>query len=259
MMLFRPSHLSLFLSLVLVCSVAAFAPTGTRTTTSLVVPRTKSVALQAKDGQEQPPPKQELFKAGLLANVEAEAAQLVARKKVRTVKDLGWKQPLAKRRGNARPRHWAFGGAGEKAVQDKPNYDPTSPMCVESWLSLPDVYTLLQDDTAVADTIFVALAGGGAFVERQVAEEVLQKWWPNTSKNKNSFDEAAFLKSVQQGRQQFLLGWAGFVGFTSFALIGIVAPTNPVQMALVNGLEALLHNDAKIAEAVAAAAGSILM
>ena len=182
----------------LFCTVQAFVVPSERIHNSPST-STSSTRLHAY-GEE----KQELFKAGLLANLEAEAAQL-ASKKLKSVKDLGWKQP-ALRRGGTRPRHWAFGGSGEKAVQDKPNYDPDSPLCVEKWLSLQEFYAIVKDDTAIADTIFVALAGGGAFVEREVAEEVLAQWRPNGSRQ---LDEAAFLKTVQSGRQKFLLGWAG--------------------------------------------------
>jgi len=192
----------------------------------------------------------ELFKAGLLAKLEDEAAML-ASKKIRSVGDLGWKGP-AKRRGNTRPRHWAFGGANEKAVQDKPNYDPTSPMCVEKWLSLSDFYSILKDDTAIADTIFVALAKGGAFVERDVAEEVIAKWRSGGSK----FDTGAFLQTVQEGRRDFLIGWGAFLTVTGIAVAGIVFPTNPFQLALVDFLEYFTGTDARIAEQTAIKAAS---
>jgi hypothetical protein len=175
-----------------------------------------------------------LFKAGLLANLESEAAQL-ASKKIRSVKDLGWTKP-AKRAGNTRPRHWAFGGAKEKPVQEKPNYDESAPNAVEKWLPLDEFYAILKDDTAVADTIFVSLAGGGAFVERDVAEKVIESWRPA-----GKFDESAFLKSVQAGRNKFLAGWAVFGGVTGFCVIGIAFPTNPAQMALVDLLDKLLN------------------
>lgn len=212
---------------------------------------------------------QELFKAGLLANLEEEAADL-ASKKIRSVSDLGWKE-TAKRRGKTRPRHWAFGGAGEKAVQDKPNYDPANPLCVEKWLSLPDFYAIVGDDTAVADTIFVALAKGGAYVEREVAEEVISQWRPSASSSKAasskpsmfgrgkgaaSFDRAAFLKTVNNGRRDFLIGWAAFVAITGFAVSGIVFPTNPVQLALVDLLELITHSDEQMTALAAAKAAS---
>jgi hypothetical protein len=231
--MWRPT--SLLLGLCWVTATQAFLPPASSPIITFKT-TTTTTSLQAEK-------KQELFKAGLLANLETEAAQL-AFKKLRTVKDLGWTQP-AKRRGRARPRAWAWGGSGEKAVQDKPNYDTDSPLCVEKWVSLAEFYRIVKDDTAVADTIFVALAGGGAFVERDVAEEVLAKWRPAGSRQ---VDEAAFIKTVQEGRQKFLLGWATFVGITGAAAIGIVFPTNPFQLALVDLIESAFHNDAKIVE-----------
>eukprot|EP00525_Craspedostauros_australis_P001830 CAMPEP_0198117486 /NCGR_PEP_ID=MMETSP1442-20131203/18242_1 /TAXON_ID= /ORGANISM="Craspedostauros australis, Strain CCMP3328" /LENGTH=239 /DNA_ID=CAMNT_0043775543 /DNA_START=94 /DNA_END=813 /DNA_ORIENTATION=- len=182
-----------------------------------------------------------LFKAGLLANCEDDAAQLAA-KKIRSIKDLGWNKP-AKRRGNTRPRHWAFGGANEKPVQLKPNYDESASNCVEKWLSLKDFYSIVKDDTPVADTIFVALAGGGAFIEREVAETTIAKW-----RDGRQFDTAAFRTSVTQGRSKFLQGWALFVGATGLAVSGIVFPTNPFQLFLVDLLEQAFHSDATLAE-----------
>ena len=232
---------------------------------------TLTTALQASSSNNQ-----EFFKAGLLANVEEEAA-LLASRKIRSIQDLGWSGP-AKRRGKTRPRHWAFGGAGEKSIQDKPNYDPDSPLCVESWLSLADFYQIVQDDTAVADTIFVALAKGGAYIEREVAEQVLARWRPKSSATtttkdtrktafprfpsesstaaSTAFDTKAFLQTVQEGRQEFLLGWAAFVTLTGVAVAGIVFPTNPLQLALVDLLEVLTHTDARLAEQAAAAAAA---
>jgi hypothetical protein len=107
-----------------------------------------------------------------------------------------------------------------------------------------DFYKIVKDDTAIADTIFVALAGGGAHIEREVAEGVIDSWRPS-----GKMDEVAFKKSVQQGRQGFIAGWAAFVGITSFSIIGIAWPTNPLQLALVDLLESTMHNDATIAAA----------
>lgn len=186
--------------------------------------------------------KKEVFKAGFFANCDDEAA-ILASKKIRSVKDLGWKGP-AKRRGATRPRHWSFGGTTEKPVQEKPNYDESAANCVEKWLPLQDFYAIVKDETAVADTIFVALAGGGAFVERDVAEEVIAKWRPSGGK----FDEAAFLRTVKEGRNKFALGWLVFLGFLGFAGAGIIFPTNPLQLALVDVLESALHNEDKLTE-----------
>lgn len=216
----------------------------------------------------------DFFKAGLLANVEDEAAAL-ASKTIRSLGDLGWNGP-AKRRGTTRPRHWAFGGAGEKAIQDKPNYDPTNPLCVEPWLSRTDLYSIVGDDTAVADTIFVALAKGGAYIERHVAEDVLAQWWPTTSGSSSpsskgggifgrttkttaaTFDRGAFLKTVQQGRYDFVTGWAAFVTITGIAVSGIVFPTNPLQLALVDLLEMFTHTDERMAALAASKTSSSL-
>jgi hypothetical protein len=214
----------------------------------------------------------EFFKAGLLANVEDEAGRL-ASKTIRSVADLGWKSKVAKRRGNTRPRHWAFGGAGEKAIQDKPNYDPTNPLCVESWLSLQDFYAIVKDDTAVADTIFVALAKGGAYIERDVAEDVIAQWRPTTTggnpaagsggpmfgrtKGVSGFDQGAFVKTVQEGRFDFVKGWAAFVTITGVAVAGIVFPTNPLQLALVDFLETLTHTDERMAVLAASKAAAL--
>jgi hypothetical protein len=189
----------------------------------------------------------DFFKAGLLANMEQEAA-ILASKKIKSIQDLGYKNP-PKRPATIRPKYWAWGGADELAIQDKANYDTSNknPNCPEAWVSLSQFYTLIDDDTAVADTIFVALAGGRAFIERDVAEQVLQQWWrypPNNNKNKKnkrkSFDTAAFLKTVQKGRQDFLLGWGSFLAITGFAMVGIVFPTNPLQLALVNALDVVI-------------------
>jgi hypothetical protein len=202
------------------------------------------------------------FKAGLLANVEEEAA-LLAAKKVRSLDDLGWEtrgkpglSPRRRRRSSVRPKFWAWGGATEVPLQDKPNYDPANnPNTPDRWLSLEELYVRLDDDTAVADTIFVALAGGRAFCERDVADRVLDLWWGTgggddseaagqkqmkKKKQPSSFNRAAFYQTVQRGRQEFLAQWAAFLGVTGFAVAGIVFPTNPLQMALVDVLDGVV-------------------
>jgi hypothetical protein len=221
-------------ALVIFCSIlqqtsTAFAPT------SLSLSWTTSTRLQATSGEK------DLFKAGLLANCEETAADL-ASSKIRSVQDLGWKQPTARRPSSIRPKYWAWGGADELPLQDKPNYDASSENCPEKWLTLSDFYTIVKDDTAVADTIFVALAGGRAFVERNVAENVLEQWYSGGSGKSKRFNRDAFFKTVKRGQQDFLLGWGSFLGITGFAVVGIVFPTNPLQLALVNGLEVLTGN-----------------
>jgi hypothetical protein len=201
----------------------------------------------------------DFFKAGLLANKEEEAARL-ASKKIRSLDNLGFsktttttssttknqrQQQRRRRSSSIRPKYWAWGGAEERAIQDKPNYDPiNNPNCPDPWVSLSDFYTLVDDDTAVADTIFVALAGGRAFIERDMAEQVLQQWYNNKDDGSGltgrSFDKDAFLQTVRRGQQDFLWGWGSFFSITGLALGGIVFPTNPLQMTLVHFLDGFI-------------------
>lgn len=107
---FKGFFLLLLLSLT---SVAAFLNQPTIASIPKTVQFTsRSTLLASSTGEDS-----ELFKAGLLANSEEDAGVL-ASKKIRSLKDLGWRGP-AKRRGNIRPRHWAFGGANEQPVQSK--------------------------------------------------------------------------------------------------------------------------------------------
>lgn len=199
--------------------------------------------------------KKELFKAGLFvaADVEEKAAVL-ASKRVRSLSDLGWAKEKEnrgrqgrRRSSSVRPKFWAWGGSDELALQDKPNYDPNSVYAPDPWLSLERFYTLVKDDTAAADAIFVALAGGRAFCERNVAQDVLEEWWGSgggaNRKKKNgpvtvtAFDKAAFFQTVKRGQQEFILQWVAYLSVIGFAALGIVFPTNPVQLALVGLLE----------------------
>lgn len=75
--------------------------------------------------------------------------------------------------------------------------------------------------------MFVSLAGGNAFAEREVAEQKISQWRPN-----GKFDDAAFLKTVQQGRIELAIGWGIFSFICGFAVLGLVAPTNPGAKAL---------------------------
>mmetsp|Transcript_8146 Transcript_8146/g.17562 ORF Transcript_8146/g.17562 Transcript_8146/m.17562 type:complete len:257 (-) Transcript_8146:136-906(-) len=193
----------------------------------------------------------ELFKAGLLADEESqERAVELASKKLRTISDLGWKGSEARRRSSIRPKLWPFGGSDELAIQDKANYSPENPNCPEPWLGLEEFYGLVNDDTAAADIIFVSLGGGRAFVERDIAESVLDRWWGNSSSamegskksrrgQKKNFDRIAFEQTVKAGQRDFITAWSVFLGFTGFALVGIVFPTNPLQLALVDLLDSI--------------------
>jgi hypothetical protein len=192
------------------------------------------------------------FKGGLLADEDSQerAAELASRK-LRTISDLGWKGKEAKRQSNIRPKLWAFGGSSELAIQEKANYSPDNPNCPDPWLGLEDFYSLVNDDTAAADLIFVSLAGGRAFVERNSAAAVLDRWWGtsdalkdgtrNPRRNqKQQFDRLAFEQTVKAGQRDFIAGWSSFLGLTGFAATGIVFPTNPLQLALVDFVDRIL-------------------
>lgn len=193
----------------------------------------------------------ELFKAGLLADeYSQERAAELASKKLRTISDLGWKGSGARRRSSIRPKLWPFGGSDELAIQDKANYSPENPNCPEPWLGLEEFYGLVNDDTAAADIIFVSLAGGRAFIEREAAESVLDRWWGTTSsttdgskkprrRQNKKFDSIAFEQTVKAGQRDFIAAWSAFLGLTGFALTGIVFPTNPLQLALIDLLDSI--------------------
>jgi len=158
----------------------------------------------------------------------AQAVKLASR--IKTVKDLGWKQP-PKRRGNARPRPRAWGGEKEMPVQLKPNYDESKEKCVEKWLTIEDFCTNLRTSQGpVADTVYVALAGGSKYAEREECEKIINVWYSDGKK----FDETAFTKSVQSGRTKLAVGWGSFLSINTFFLSCIIFPTNPAAKALEN-------------------------
>jgi hypothetical protein len=174
--------------------------------------------------------------------------------RIKSVKDLGWTKP-PKRRGNARPRHRAWGGEGEMAIQDKANYDETRENCVEKWLTMEDFLRATGAPPGpAADTVFVALAGGAKYAEREICEMKIAQWTGQKSingkvndnnNNKNNkkalmtFDQDAFLKTVQEGRRDLLLGWASFLSINLFFVSCIAFPTNPAAKALEGFIENL--------------------
>ena len=183
------------------------------------------------------------WNGGAFANAEDEAALLAS--KIKTVRDLGWSAP-PKRKGGTRPRHRAYGGTTELPIQSKPNYDPTADNCVEKWLSLEEFYELPvvkssskkaggggSSSTAAADTVFVALAGGRSCAERDDCEKLLAEW---RSGGGNAFDEDKFLASVQRGRTDLAVGWAGITAANAFFASCIAFPTNPAAKALEGAL-----------------------
>eukprot|EP00545_Synedropsis_sp_CCMP1620_P005778 CAMPEP_0119005806 /NCGR_PEP_ID=MMETSP1176-20130426/1936_1 /TAXON_ID=265551 /ORGANISM="Synedropsis recta cf, Strain CCMP1620" /LENGTH=235 /DNA_ID=CAMNT_0006957651 /DNA_START=23 /DNA_END=730 /DNA_ORIENTATION=+ len=161
-----------------------------------------------------------MFTGGAFDGMDSEAAKVASR--IRSVKDLGWTS-AEKRAGSMRPRHRAFGGEGEDPIQSKANYDETNPQCVEKWLTQEEFETKFRINGPVADTIFVSLAGGGAFAERSVCEERIAQWQSNNGK----FEEAQFLKTVKAGRRDLAVGWGIFGTAITWAACGILLPTNP--------------------------------
>ena len=88
---------------------------------------------------------------------------------------------------------------------------------------------------AVSDTLFVALAGGAAFAEREICEQKIAAWRQPTGK----FSEDAFVKTVNQGRIDLSAGWAVFLSICFFCVLGEIFPTNPAMTALVNAVAPL--------------------
>ena len=89
---------------------------------------------------------------------------------------------------------------------------------------------------AVSDTVFVALAGGTSYAERDFVEARLAEWRPDG----RTFDEAKFLSSVQKGRTELVLGWALFLSLSLGSASCIIAPTNPLSKGLEHLLDVVL-------------------
>jgi len=162
------------------------------------------------------------------ASTIEKASKIASR--IKSTKDLGWTQP-PKRSGSARPRHRAWGGEKELPIQSKPNYDETRENCVEKWLTIEDFSALTKSSGPEADTVFVAFAGGAKYAEREFCEEVIAQWRSgegnNRSRGAGVFNEAAFEKSVKNGRASLFTGWATFLSISTFFATCIILPTNP--------------------------------
>mmetsp|Transcript_13080 Transcript_13080/g.19595 ORF Transcript_13080/g.19595 Transcript_13080/m.19595 type:complete len:269 (-) Transcript_13080:89-895(-) len=173
--------------------------------------------------------------------------------KIKSVKDLGWSQS-GMRRGQARPRHRAWGGEGEMPIQDKANYDEKRENCVEKWLTYEDFLAATRASPGpAADSVFVALAGGSKYAEREICEEKIAQWTGGASEaapassggmfgrkasRAASFNEAAFIKTVNEGRRDLGLGWGAFLSINFFFASCIIFPTNPAA----KGLESLVDS-----------------
>lgn len=184
-----------------------------------------------------------IFKGGLLSDEDEseimDAAVKIA-SKIKTTKDLGWTQP-PKRKGKARPRSRAWGGEGEMPVQTKANYDESKENCVEKWLTIEDLvkYTKCQPGPA-ADTVFVALAGGTKYAERDVCEEKIQQWTNGVARGK--INEEAFAKSVKAGRNSLITSYVSFLSVNAFFASCIIFPTNPAAKGLETLVDSLKDN-----------------
>lgn len=170
------------------------------------------------------------FTGGAFDKEEDAAIKIASR--IKSVKDLGWRTP-PRRRGSTRPRHRAYGGSTEKPLQLKAGYDESKENCPDKWLTQEEFYGLVKNSGPAADTVFVALAGGGAFAERDVCELKIANW-----NDGRSFNEDKFLKDVTKGRYELAAGWALFIGVVTASASCIVLPTNP----LAKGLESLIDS-----------------
>jgi hypothetical protein len=195
------------------------------------------------------------FTGGAFEDLPAEeimASAAAIASKIRSTKDLGWKLP-PRRGGGARPRHRAWGGEGELAVQDKANYDESRENCVEKWLTYEDFLAATRASPGpAADSVFVALAGGSKYAERDRCEAKIVQWTDGDSgaapassggffgrkAAASTFNEAAFVKTVKDGRRDLALGWGSFLSINGFFASCILFPTNPAAQ----GLENIINN-----------------
>ena len=253
--------MKLFSIVILTCPAlsSAFSVAGakmTRTTNSLQMAKNNESLVSSKNESKDSFDK--VFKGGAFNDdftkekILTDAALIAS--KIKSSKDLGWKTEEPKRKGNARPRHRAWGGEGEMAIQDKANYDEENPKCVEKWLTIEDFLANTRSQPGpAADTVFVALAGGSKFAERDVCEAKIAQWTASSGSTEvpaktgffgrrgasSTFNNDAFNKSVQEGRSALLLGWAGFLGLNTFFAGCIVFPTNPGAKALESLVDSL--------------------
>ena len=177
----------------------------------------------------------DVFKGGAFEKEDPIPGAIKIASKLRTVKDLGWTGKAKERNGNTRPRHRAWGGEGELPIQEKANFDESNPATPDKWLTPEEFYSRVRTTGPSADAVYVALAGGKKYAERSNVEALLLKW-----RNGKSFDEDEFIKSVKQGQNELISGWAAFIGFQTIAISCIVFPTNPLAVTLQGGLEKLL-------------------
>jgi len=216
--------------------VGAFAPSATKLNLSSAV----KLSVSKKSVQEMKEANsgnlaESIFKGGMFGDEDPIPEAVKIASKIKSLKDLGWTQP-PKRAGNTRPRHRAWGGESEKPVQLKANYDESNEMCVEKWLTKEEFDAKTRSSGPAADAVFVALAGGAAYAERDNVESLLAAW-----RDGRNFNEAAFVSSVKKGQSELLTGWAFFIGLNAFFASCIVFPTNPANKFFEAALESLLR------------------
>lgn len=130
------------------------------------------------------------------------------------------------------------GGEGEMPIQLKANYDLQNPACPEKWLTPEEFYKFAKKTGPSADAVYVALAGGNKYAERNIVESKLERWRPNGGRR---FDEDAFVKDVKDGQNDLIMGWTIFIGLNTIFISCIVLPTNPIAVALQNVLDKIIY------------------
>ncbi|GMI01140.1 hypothetical protein TrLO_g3841 [Triparma laevis f. longispina] len=131
----------------------------------------------------------------------------------------------------SKPKHRAWGGETEPPVQSKalPNIDMSS---VDPWITFEEMAecsALKNADDDVKQAIFVSLAGGQRYLNRERCEHSLSKWTDGSS---NKFSAAGFERALRDGRVDLAQGWAVFLLLTVGFASCIVAPTSPAPRAI---------------------------
>lgn len=123
-------------------------------------------------------------------------------------------------------------------VQLKANYDEQNPACPEKWLTPEEFYKFAKASGPSADAVYVALAGGKKYAERNIVQSKLERWRSNGGRG---FDETAFMKDVKDGQNDLIRGWSFFIGLNTLFISCIVLPTNPIAVALQTILDSIIN------------------
>ncbi|GMI03978.1 hypothetical protein TrVE_jg9486 [Triparma verrucosa] len=130
----------------------------------------------------------------------------------------------------SKPKHRAWGGETEPPIQNKalPNVDMKT---IDPWVTFEEMAecpSFKNADDDLKQAIFVSLAGGQRYLDRQRCEQSLSKWTGENGK----FDEAGFERALKDGRIDLAQGWAVFLVLTVGFASCIVAPTSPAPKAI---------------------------